>query len=131
MDAFATAFAAGAAGLLLKNAIASGLLPWIALVCGLIFAYGMVRPLFGLAQKFASKPSEGLEGTVTHTAIAISRFDAQGRGLVRIVFDNEETQCLAILDHDDLLAGAQVSKGDQLVILEVDPVKNSCRVSKI
>lgn len=131
IDIFSFAFGAGAFGLLFKNMVGGATLPWLALLGAVLFTYGIVKPIFALAAKFVSKPSEGIEGMVAKTGIAISKFDAQGRGLVKLILDDEEKQLLAVLDSSDIAQGTQIHRGDELLIVEVDPVKNSCRVAKI
>lgn len=131
VDIFSMALGAGATGLLLKDLVNAAILPWLAVLGALVFCYGIVRPIFAAAFKFASKPSEGLEGAVAHTGQAVTRFDGQGRGLVQLILDGEAKQLLAKLDSDDLSAGVQVQKGDELLVLEVDSQKNTCRVTRV
>lgn len=131
IDIFGFAFGAGAFGLLFKTIVSPGLLPWMAVLGALLFTYGFVKPIFALAAKFVSKPSEGIEGMVAKTGIAISKFDAQGRGIVKLILDDEEKQLLAIQDSSEFALGNQIQRGDELLIVEVDPVKNSCRVAKM
>jgi len=106
------------------------MLPWVAVLGALAFNFGVVKPAMGFVIKFVSKPSDGLEGVVAHTAEAITRFDSAGRGLVKITLDDQNVQLLATLDSAELHHGVQVNKGDEVVVIEVDSAKNTCRVSK-
>jgi hypothetical protein len=45
--------------------------------------------------------------------------------------EGEEKQLLATLDPTDREMGIQVAMGDKLLILDVDAVKNTCRVTRI
>jgi len=44
--------------------------------------------------------------------------------------DDQLVQLLATLEDADLHHGVKVNKGDEVVIVEVDSAKNTCRVSK-
>ena len=131
IDIFSLSLGAGAAGQLARNAVDPTMLPWVAALGAIVFNYGLVRPMFMLAMKFVGVPSEGLEGAITRTGEAMMRFDSQGRGLVHLVLEGEEKQLLATLDATDREMGIQVAKGDKLLILDVDAVKNTCRVTRI
>lgn len=131
VDIFSLCLGAGATGLLARGLASPAILPFLAAAGALLFNYGLVRPLFGIAYKFASKESEGLEGMIAHTGEAVTRFDAQGRGLVQLILDGEAKQLLAKLDQEELESGIQIARGDQVLVLDVDPVKNSCRVTRI
>lgn len=90
----------------------------------------MVKPLMGFLLGFASNPSEGAEALVSRPAEAITKFDEQGRGLVRLTLDGQHVQLLATLESDETTKGVTVSKGDELIVLEVDPHRNVCRVTR-
>jgi len=79
---------------------------------------------------FASDPCEGLEGAVAKGAIAATRFDQTGRGLVKLTVDGQTVQVLATLDQDELARGISVAQGDSLTVLDVDPKRNTCRVTR-
>ena len=130
MDLFSFSLGAGAAGLLFQSIATAVMLPWIAVVGALAFNLGIVKPLMGFMMKFVSKPSEGLEGVIAKTAQAVTRFDDSGRGLVMVTVDDQNVQLLATLDDAELHRGIQINKGDEVVVIEVDATKNSCRVSK-
>lgn len=130
MDIFSFSLGAGAAGMLFHAIVSPVLLPWIAVIGALVFNLGIAKPMMALTMKFVSKPSEGLEGVVAHTAQAMTRFDERGRGLVSLTLDDQNVQLLAHLEDAELHRGVQVNKGDEVVVIEVDSAKNSCRISK-
>lgn len=131
LDVFAMCLGAGAAGLLLREVLSPALLPWAAALAAIAVAYGIVRPLFAFAYRFASKPSEGLESAIARTARAISRFDRDGRGLISLTLDGETIQILAQLISDDQANGVKVNVGDEVVVVEVDARRNTCRVTRL
>jgi hypothetical protein len=114
----------------LQTVVAANLLPWAAILGAAIFCFGIERPFLSFAMKFVSKPSEGLEGCVAKTALAVTGFDEAGRGLVKISVDDQTVQVLAVLDPAELHRGVHVKKGDEVVVIEVDSAKNICRVTK-
>jgi len=130
LDIFSLCFGAGAAGLLATGHVASSWLPFIAVFGALLFAFGIVRPFFGVLMNFASEPSDGLEGTVAMTAEAITKFDAEGRGLVRVNMEGQLVQLLGRLCPEEIESAQIVRKGDQLVITEVDAKKGTCVVTR-
>lgn len=131
LDLFALAMGAGAAGVLLKGILAPSLLVWAAVAGALAMDFLILKPIIGLAMKFVTNPSEGIEGTVKVTAQAITRFDAQGKGLVKLTLDGQIVQLLAALDPAELELGEGVGKGDEVTVIEVDAKHNSCTVSKL
>ncbi len=131
IDFFATAMGAGALGIVgrkvFKNEqIAAGM----AVAGGLIMDFLIVKPLLSAMMKYASEPSEGLEGAVSQLAEAATNFDAQGRGLIKLNLDGQTSQILATLEPGEVQSGIRVAKGDRLVILDVDSARNICRVSR-
>lgn len=130
MHLFAYLIGAGATGLLLQNVISGVVLNVCAAVGAIAFDFGVIRPLMGFVMKFAGKPSDGLEGTVSQTATAISSFDERGRGLISLTLDGQIVQLLAQLDDAELHHGTTVHKGDEVVVLEVDPERNRCKVTR-
>jgi hypothetical protein len=131
MDLFAFAMGAGAAGTLLKGILSPPLLVWAALAGAFVVDFLVVKPLFGLAMKFVTKPSEGIEGSVHVTAQALTRFDAQGKGLVQFTMDGQIVQLLAKLDPAEVELGEGVGKGDDVTVVEVDSKRNTCVVSRL
>ncbi len=130
MDLFSFSLGAGATGTLLHTVVSAALLPWAAVIGALAFNLGVAKPMMGFMMKFVSKPSEGLEGMVAKTATAVTRFDKDGRGLIMITLDDQNVQLLATLEDADIHHGVQVNKGDEVVVVEIDSTKNTCRVSK-
>lgn len=130
LDIFSLCLGAGLAGLALQAVFTATVLPWIAALGAAIFCFGIERPFLSFAMKFVSKPCEGLEGAVAKTAIAVTGFDAAGRGVVKVSVDDQTVQVLAMLDPAELHRGIHINKGDEVVVTEVDPVKNTCRVTK-
>lgn len=130
LDIFSLCLGAGLAGMALQAVFSAAMLPWIAAVGALIFCFGIERPFLSFAMKFVSKPCEGLEGVVARTAVAVTGFDNEGRGLVKVSVDDQTVQVLAMLDPAELHRGVIVHKGDEVVVTEVDPAKNTCRVTK-
>lgn len=127
----AMAMGAGAMGIVGRKVFHSETTAVILAIAGAILIDILfVRPMFGLLLRFASEPSSGLEGMISQLAEAATGFDAQGRGLIKLTLDGQTTQVLASLDPDELNAGIKVKKGDSLVVLEVDPTRNVCRVSR-
>jgi len=131
MDLFAMALGAGAAGVLLGGVLSPRSLVWAAVAGALVFNFLVIKPIFGLAMKFVTNPSEGLEGTVALTATATTRFDEEGKGLVQLTLDGQLVQLLAALDPAERELGEKVVKGDQVTVLQVDAHRNRCTVSKL
>ncbi len=127
---FAFCLGAGLAGLLFLKVVAAPNIYAVALLGGVAFNFLIVRQIVALASKFASKPSEGLEGLIASSAEAITRFDEHGMGMVRVVMEGQVVQLLATLDPAEHASGIQVQKGDQVVLLEVDGKKNTCCVTR-
>jgi hypothetical protein len=130
LDNFSLCLGAGLAGMAMQTLVAASFLPWAAALGALVFCFGIERPFLAFTMKFVSKPSEGLEGCVAKTALAVTGFDEAGRGLVKMTVDDQTVQILAMLDPAELHRGVRVNKGDEVVVIEVDPVKNTCRITK-
>jgi len=130
LDIFSLCLGFGVAGLAFQTLVGASILPWIAVAGALLFNLAVVRPFLKFTMRFVSKPSEGLEGIVGHTALAVTRFDSEGRGLIKVSMDEQSVQLLAILDPAELHRGVNVCKDDEVVVVEVDTVKNSCRVTR-
>lgn len=129
MNIFATCLAMGGIGVLLQSRFAFWLTFVLAAAGGIAFTVLIVRPLFRLLLGFSSKPSQGLEGTIATMAEAASSFDANGRGLVKVVLDGEIVQLLGQLAANEVQTGRTVRKGDQIVITDVDAKRGVCTVS--
>ncbi len=130
LDIFSFSLGAGAAGLLFESLVATKFLPLIAILGALVFNLGIVHPLMHFLMRFASKESAGLEGMIAQAGKAITRFDDSGKGLIQLCLDGQNIQLLATLDDAELHHGVQVNKGDEVVVIEVDAVKNTCRVTR-
>ena len=130
VDVFALCMGAGAAGELLKHALSPTLLAWAAVVGALVFNLAVVKPLLGSLLMFGSRESEGLEGQVARPAEALTRFDASGRGLVRLTMDGQFVQLMATLEPEELGRGVRVAKGDEVLVVGVDGARNTCRVTR-
>jgi hypothetical protein len=111
--------------------IAPNLLVWAAVLGAVVFDFLLVRPILGLAMRFVSKPSEGLEGTVHVIGSATTKFDENGQGIVQLTLDGQLVQLLAKLDPAERELGESVSKGDRVTVLSVDAKRNVCLVSKL
>ncbi len=130
-DVLAFCTGAGAVGEVLRQ---QGIAPTTTLIAAifgaLVFDFGLAKPLLGALLKFESRQSEGLEGSVAQRVEAISRFDAQGRGLVRVALDGQLVQVLAHLDPEERARGVVVAKGDPLLVVDIDAAQNTCRVTR-
>jgi hypothetical protein len=125
------AMGAGALGIIGRKAFHNeALAAYLAIAGAILMDLAVVRPIFSMLLRFASSPSEGLEGTINQLAEAATGFDEQGRGLIRLNLDGQTSQILATLEPDELAEGIHVHKGDSLVVLEVDSSRNICRVSR-
>lgn len=127
---FSLCLGAGATGLLTQPAGWPTLLTALAALMGGLVFYGLlVRPLWSLIFKFASRPSAALNGMVAGQAEALGHFDGSGRGLVGLTIDGQWVRVLATLETDED-AGA-VQKGDTLTVVSVDGRANTCRVARL
>jgi membrane protein implicated in regulation of membrane protease activity len=106
----------GATGMALN-----GLSPWfsvlLALIGAIILEGLLVRPYWNALLGFASHPAQTLESLEGQTGYAITRFNANGEGLVRLLLDGQERQVLGRLE--PLQIGKPVVVGTLLRILEV------------
>lgn len=130
-DLMAYCTGAGAVGEILRQqGLAPNVVLGAALVGALLFNFGLAKPVLNGLLRFESRQSEGLEGQVAQHGEAVSRFDAQGRGLVRLSLDGEIVQVLGLLDPEERDRGVKVLKGDPLVVVDIDAAKNTCRVTR-
>jgi len=124
---FSTSLGTGATGLLLGGILRPAwLLFVVSLLCGIAFYQLVVRPLLNVARRFESKPAGTLKAAVAKEAVADSRFDESGRGIVTITVDGQLVRLLADLDEP-----GEVRPGDRLTVTEVDGVKNTCKVTRL
>ena len=129
---FSVCLGIGGLGLLLRSFLQDPILTGIlALAGGFAFYRWGVRPLMTFILGFASRPAQNLSGAVATEAEAMSRFDAQGRGMARVVIDGEVKRLLAYLEKEDVQKGVAVSTGDRLLVMDVDVQKNTCRVTRL
>lgn len=95
------------------------------------FSKGLVKPLWAAIFSFASEPAGNLASCLMQEVVAVTSFNERGEGLVRVFIDGNSTDILARLTRREREKGSRVRKGDWLLIEEVDPNTNSCRVSPI
>lgn len=131
VDLFSLALGAGLTGVLLRTVLSPSLLVWAAVAGALTLDFLVIKPMFSLAMKFVTKPSEGLEGTVKVMGEAVTKFDSRGQGIVRLELDGQIIQLLADLDTAERELGESVAKGDTVVVVAVDGKRNRCTVSRI
>ena len=124
---FSLSLGAGAAGLALESLVRSPiLLAVVAALAGLAFYRLVVKPLFRVVRKFESKPAENLSASVAKEAVADSRFDDAGQGIVQLHVDGQRVRLLAQLEEI-----VPVAPGDRLVVTKIDGPRNTCRVTKL
>lgn len=119
----------GAAGLLLGGLLPAPLLLPAAVAGGFAFELLAVRPVWNFFFRFGSEPALTLESAVTDVATAVTGFNQQGEGVVKIELDGQIVQVLARLSPADRATGARVHAGDTVVVEEVDAARNCCTVS--
>jgi hypothetical protein len=129
---FAGCLGAGAAGSLLTHwglpapEVVAGALGAAVLLNALL-----VRPMMRLVMGFASTPARGLVGALMERAEAITAFDANGEGLVRVLVDGQSVDVLARLSEEERRQGVHVQRGQSVRIEDVDAQKNCCTVSRL
>ena len=129
---FSLCLGAGATGLLLRpEHLAAVVTALLAVLGGFVFFGLLVRPLWNLLFKFASKPSAALEGMVARQAEAVTGFDGRGQGLVGLTIDGQWVRVLATLEPDDRNDTPAVRQGEKLTVISVDGRRNTCRVARI
>lgn len=129
---FSLCLGTGATGLLLRpEHLAAVVTALLAALGGLVFFGLLVRPLWNLLFKFASKPSAALEGMVARQAEAVTGFDGRGRGLVGLTIDGQWVRVLATLEAEDQTNASAVKPGEKLTVISVDGRRNTCRVARI
>lgn len=121
----------GGIGWLLDGILGGWVLLLAALLGGVAFERGLIRPVWNFLFRFASNPAETLEGQLASLATAASGFDANGHGVVAIEVNGEIVQCLGTLRDDDRALGIRVHTGDQLRVESVDAARNRCTVSYV
>ena len=127
---FSVLLGIGLAGRAVRPVFDGGLLLFAAAFgIGLLFEGAVVRPLWNLAFKFASKPALTLESCVEDEATAVTAFDRNGQGIIAVDLDGHVVQLLATLRADDRALGAAVRAGDRVRISDVDSARNRCTVA--
>jgi hypothetical protein len=91
----------------------------------------LVRPMMRLVMGFASVPARGLTGALMQRAEAVTTFDANGEGLVRVLVDGQSVDVLARLTEVDRSQGTRVLRGQPVLIEDVDERRNRCTVSRL
>ncbi|MEP6780213.1 MAG: hypothetical protein ABJC26_10010 [Gemmatimonadaceae bacterium] len=131
---FSVCLGLGTVGLLLRKEnipLVSGGLPLFAaaLVGGILFERLIVTPIWNLAFRFASNPALTLESALMGEATAVTRFDADGNGLIAIEVDGHVVQLLGTLQKADISQRSLIKVGARLRVEEVDSARNRCTVS--
>jgi hypothetical protein len=106
---------------------------WLQLVTALAGAYVLcsfcIRPLLTGVQKWASLPAKTLSDAMLENGTAVTDFDSQGYGLVRLNLDGQVVQLLGQLAPDER-GGDRVRSGETLFVRSVDPAKQRCIVCR-
>jgi hypothetical protein len=132
MTLFAASLGAGAVGSLLTAWDVPPALTGAAAGLGAIgFNVLLVRPMLRLVMGFASTPARGLAGALMQPAQAVTGFDANGEGLVRVLVDGQSVDVLARLTEEERRQGARVIRGQSVRVEDVDPHRNRCTVSRL
>ncbi|HEY4121981.1 MAG TPA: hypothetical protein VGM56_29140 [Byssovorax sp.] len=122
---------AGAAGTLATLAGATLSIAWAVACAGaLVFQLGVIGPVSRGVLQFASRPASHLEGCLFQEVEAVTRFNAKGEGLVRVVVDGRSEDVLAVLTKEEREKPGRVDRGARLVIEEVNSKQNRCSVSR-
>ena len=132
LTVFSLCVGVGATGLILRPYHVSDIMRGsLSLAGGLLFYTLIIKPIWGLIFRFASTPAGALESTVAGVAEALSRFDASGKGLVRLTIDGQIVRVLAFLEPDERGDADLVKPGDTLTVVSVDGHANTCRVARL
>ena len=121
LGAFSLCLGAGAAGMITGRW-------WWAILGALLFWKLVIEPLQELLLRFASDPAKNLEGARASEAIALSRFDASGQGMVSLTVDGQVRRVLAKLSEGE---PREIVVGEKLVVVDVDTKRNTCRVARL
>ncbi|MEO7998179.1 MAG: hypothetical protein ABI852_12080, partial [Gemmatimonadaceae bacterium] len=126
---FSVCLGLGTTGLLLRNALQGPALFAVAVAGGWALERFIVRPIWNFTLRFASQPALTLESALMGEATAVTRFDANGQGLIAIEVDGHMVQLLGTLDSNTRANRATVLAGTRLRIEDVDAARNRCTVS--
>ena len=121
----------GVVGLILQSITGGGVLFLLAALGGVLFEFGLVRPLWNFLFRFESTPALTLESCIGDEARAATSFDAQGHGLIALELDGQLVQLLGSLCREDRDAGIRVRAGDPVRIDDVDAERNRCTVRAV
>jgi hypothetical protein len=106
---------------------------WLQLGAALAGAYVLcsfcIRPLLTGLQKWASLPAKTLSDAMLENGTAVTDFDSQGYGLVRLNLDGQVVQLLGQLAPEER-EGDRVRSGETLFVRSVDPAKQRCIVCR-
>lgn len=126
---FSVCLGLGTTGLLLQRALQGLALFAAAVAGGWAFERFIVTPIWNFTLRFASEPALTLESALMSEATAVTRFDANGQGLISIEVDGHVVQLLGTLDSNTRAMRATVLAGARLRIEDVDAARNRCAVS--
>src|SRR5690242_739070 len=121
----------GVVGLILQSITGGGVLFLLAALGGVLFEFGLVRPLWNFLFRFESAPALTLETCIGDEARAATSFDAAGNGLIALELDGHIVQLLGSLRREDREAGIRVHAGDPVLIDDVDAERNRCTVRRV
>ena len=106
---------------------------WLQLAAAVVGAYVLcffcIRPLLTGIQKWASLPAKTLSDAVLEDGTAVTDFDSQGYGLVRLHLDGQVVQLLGQLVQEEK-SGAPVRSGETLFVRSVDSARQRCVVCR-
>lgn len=125
---FSLALGFGAAGLV-AHALGGWTRVAVALLGAVVLEAALVRPLWALLLRFASRPAMTLDSSIMDDATVVTAFDGDGSGVVRVVVDGQIVQILGTLRPEDR-AGPRLRAGDTVRIEAVDAARNRCTVSR-
>ena len=128
---FTFALGFGATGLAVRGVLGGPFQLAAAVAGGVLLDRLFVTPLWNFGMRFESAPALTLESAIGSEANVVSRFDADGRGLVSLELDGQVIQLLGTLRESDRALGARLAAGSHVRIEEVDAQRNRCTVSLI
>jgi hypothetical protein len=119
----------GATGTLISPLIQG----WFRLGTALLGAYLVcafcIRPVLAGIQNWASLPAKTLDDAILENGTAVTDFDSQGYGLVRLNLDGQVIQLLGQLVPEER-SGTRVRSGETLFVRSVDSTKQRCVVCR-
>ena len=106
---------------------------WLQLAAAVLGAYVLctfcIRPLLAGIQKWASLPAKTLSDAILENGTAVTDFNSEGYGLVRLHLDGQVVQLLGQLAQEEK-SSTQVRSGDTLFVRSVDPARQRCVVCR-